>query len=194
MKIYPCARLPGPPPAAVTWFSIIIAAVAAVPILHLSPRRATSPLAATKVEPGRSLPLTLTGEGGRLSLSWDREAPAIRAGQCGILWIADGGIHRRVILDAGQLRAGKLFYWPVNKDVSFEIKMSEVNDRSRETVSGGGASYLRQHSEGPVRRKRRAERTALRSRLHTVHVSRHHSVESPPIAVSAYEDPRIEPI
>ncbi len=129
MKVNPLARLPRPALAAAKWFSITIGVVA-IPVLLLSTRSAPAPSAAKRAEPVQSLPLTLAGEGGRLSLGWDREAPAIRAAQCGVLWINDGGIHRRVILDDSQLRAGKLFYWPVNKDVSFEMRMSEGSDGS----------------------------------------------------------------
>ncbi len=164
---------------AVKWFSIAMAVVAVVPVLLLSTRRAPAPAAAsTRAEPVRSIALTLTGEGGRLSLGWDREAPAIQAGQCGILWIADGGIHRRLILDASQLRAGKLFYWPVNKDVSFEIKIAEGNDRSGETVCGNNAAALLEPAERPAGREQRAQRTASRNRLNKVHIAQRQSIES----------------
>ena len=182
LKVYPFARLPGPALAAVKWFSITIAVVAVVSVLQLSTRRARAPAAATRAEPVRSLPLTLAGEGGRFSLGWDREAPAIQAGECGVLWIADGGIHRRVILDASQLRAGKLFYWSVNKDVSFEIKMSEGKNRSGETVCGNNATSLLQAAEGPARRKRRAERTPSRNRLNTVHMAQRRATEATSLA------------
>jgi hypothetical protein len=99
----------------------------------LSTRRATL-RAGTAVEPDQSLSLTMTGEGGGISLGWDRNLAAIRMGGCGLLWIADGDVHRRLVLDASQLAAGKLFYWPVNKDVSFELKMID-----RSGSSGGPA-------------------------------------------------------
>lgn len=178
MKLYPLARLPGPALAAVKWLSITIAVVAVVPVLLLSTRKAPAPAVPTRAEPARSIPLTLTGEGGRLSLGWDREAPAIQAGQCGILWIADGSIHRRLILDSNQLRAGKLFYWPVNKDVSFEIKMSEGNNRSGETVCGDNATALLEPAERPARREQRARRTASRNRLNKVHMAQRQRIES----------------
>jgi hypothetical protein len=163
----------------VKWTAITIAVVAVVvPLLRLSTRRAPAPAAATRAEPVRSLPLTVTGDGGRLSLRWDREAPAIRAGQCGVLWISDGGIHRRVILDASQLRAGKLFYWSTNSDVSFQMQVSVGNDRSGETVCGNSAPSLLQSAEGPARREPRAERRAARNRPNTVYVAGRQSIES----------------
>lgn len=194
MRADPFARLPGPALAAVKWFSIAMAMVAVVPVLLLSTRRAPAPATPTKVEPIWSLPLTLTGEDGRLSLGWDREAPAIQAGQCGILWITDGGIHRRVILDASQLRAGKLFYWPVNRDVSFEIKISEANNTNDETACGNDATALPQPAERPARRERRAEKTASRSKVITVPMAQRQYIQlRQPEAVSGSINARIEP-
>ena len=179
LKIYPFAHLPEPALAAVKWLSITIAAVA---VLLLSTRKASAPPAPSppvRAEPVRSIPLTLTGEAGQLRLAWDREAPAIQAGQCGILWIADGAIHRRLILDATQLRAGKLFYWPVNKDVSFEIQMSAGNNRSGEAVCGNDATARLEPAEGPAGRGRRTERTASRNRQNRVHIApQRQSIES----------------
>jgi hypothetical protein len=181
LKLYPFARLACPALATVRWFSIMIAG-AAVPVLLvllLWMPRASRFAAATGAEPARSLPLTLAGDGGRLSLAWDRKAPAIRAGQCGVLWINDGGIHRRVVLDVSQLRAGKLFYWPVNKDVSFEIQMSEGDDGSGETVCASNAAALSQPAESAVRLERPGKRSASRNRRNKVHVAGRQSKESP---------------
>jgi hypothetical protein len=150
LKVYSFARLPGPALAAVKWFSIT-AAIVVIPVLLLSMRKAHTP-APTNTESAGSLPLTLTGENGRLSLGWNPEAPAIRAGQCGVLWISDGGISSRLTMDVSQLRVGKLVYWPVNKAVSFEIRMPG------EMACHSNAASLRQPAEGPHSRKRRAER------------------------------------
>ena len=171
---------------------LIVAGAALVPLLLLSTRRAPAPAAVTRDESAGSLPFTLAGGGGRLSLVWDREAPAIRAGECGVLWISDGGIHRRVILDTTQLRAGKLFYWPVNKDVSFEIKMSGKG-RIGETVCGNNATSLRQPAEVTASQEPRAERGALPNRLSTIRMAPRQSVESPQSEDGHnYEDTRIE--
>ncbi len=170
-----------------------MAVVAVVPVVLLSTRRSPAPSAPVKAEPVRSLPLTLTGEGGRLTLGWDRAAPAIQAGHCGVLSIADGGILRRVILNTSQLRAGTLFYWPVNKDVSFEIKMAEENDRSGRAVCGNDATALLEPTERPAGREQRAERTAARNRLNKVHIARRQSIESGPSEdASGHGNARIE--
>jgi hypothetical protein len=91
------------------------------------------------------------------------------------LWIADGSIHRRLILDANQLRAGKLIYWPISKDVSFEITTS---GGSGETVCGNNATPLLEPAEDPTRPAQQAHRTASRKRLNAVHDDQRQSVES----------------
>jgi hypothetical protein len=149
---YSFPLLPGPVAAAVKWAAIAIGVVVLCLALVLATHNVPSPTPAD-TEPSRSLPLTLTGGDGRLTLGWDRESPAIRAGQCGILLVSDGGIHRRVLLDASQLRSGKLFYWPVNKDVRFEMQMSDG-----ETGCGSESTPLQRSAEVPHRRKRRTER------------------------------------
>lgn len=117
----------------------------------------------------------------------------IQAGQCGMLWIADGGILRRVTLNTSQLRAGTLFYWPVNKDVSFEIKMSAADNRSGEPACGDNATALPQPVERAARREQRAERTASRSRPNTARIARRESIEiRQPEVVSAGMHARIE--
>jgi hypothetical protein len=171
LKVYPFARLSR---RAVKWFSVTIAVVVVVPVLLLSTRRVPAP--AARVEPARTLRFTLVAEGDRLGLDWDREAPAIQDAQCGVLWIADGSIHRRVILDASQLRAGKLFYWPVNKDVSFEI--TTPGRKSGDAVCGNNATPLLQPAEDPTRPPQQADRTASHKRLNKIQKARE-SIESP---------------
>src|SRR5260370_27549140 len=140
LKLYPFARRSKAALAA-KWLTIAVVAV--VPVLLLSTRKAPAPAGPITAETVRSIPFTLTGEDGRLSLGWKREARAVPIGQCGILWITDGGIQRRIILDASQLRAGKLFYWPANKDVSFVIHLAEGESRGGEAVCGNEATARR---------------------------------------------------
>ena len=166
------AGLPSPVWAAVKWSGITIAAVAVIPLLLLSTSKAPV-VAGTRVEPARSLSLMLTGEGGRLILGWDRETPAIRSGRCGLLWVTDGDIRRRVVLDTSQLRAGKLFYWPVNQDVSFELKMFDGNSRAGEPECGNNLRSVMRLAENPARLP------ASRNRLSPVRITWHLRLESP---------------
>jgi hypothetical protein len=158
--------LPGPVAAAVKWAAIAIGVVILVLALVIATRRVPAPTPAD-TEPSRSLPLTLTGGDGRLTLGWDRESPAIRAGQCGVLMVSDGSIHRRVLLDLSQLRSGKLFYWPVNKDVRFEMQMS-----GGETGCVNESMPWQKSADSPHRPKRRTER------------HRSHAVEPEDVSVS----------
>jgi len=177
------------PRRAVKWLSITIVVAAIVPVLLLSTRRSPAPAVSSRLELARALPFTLVAEGERLSLGWDREAPAIQAGVCGVLWIADGGIHRRLVLDASQLRAGKLFYWPVNKDVSFEF-----------TMAGGNADCAKDATaplpppvEGAAHQDRRSGRPTSRNRPMAVRKAQSEGTESSKSgSVSAYENRRIE--
>jgi hypothetical protein len=165
--------LPGAVVAAVKWAGIAMGVAILVLALVIATNRVPAS-APSDTEPSRSLPLTLTGGDGRLTLGWDRESPAIRAGQCGILLVSDGGIHRRVLLDASQLRSGKLFYWPVNKVVRFEMQMS-----GGEPGCVSESTPLQQFAESARRPKRRNER------------HRPHPVEPEDVSVSV-SDPQNE--
>jgi hypothetical protein len=68
-----------------------------------------------------SLGLTVTKEGGNLSVKWDREAPAIKAAQKGVLEIEDGGYTKPVDLDAAQLRNGSILFTNSSGTVRFRL-------------------------------------------------------------------------
>jgi CheY-like chemotaxis protein len=141
--------LPAPVRAALKWSSITISLAAVVFILLLSTRRAQVP-APTRVGSDQSVALTLTGEGDGLRLSWDGSAPGIRPGRCGILWIADGGTQRRVILDVSQLRAGTVFYWPHTNYVSIRLNISDANKGLGAAVSNSDSIYVPRPAGGSV--------------------------------------------
>ena len=162
-RAYSFTRLRAPILTAAKWSATALALAVIVPILLLSTRRA-SVRASTRMDPLQPVALTLTGEGGRMSAGWDREAPAIRSAECGVLLIADGSVRRRVILDASQLRAGKLFYWPLNKDVSFELTILGGNNAGGELCANNSSRSLQprqlatqqvQQGEMPQRNRRK---------------------------------------
>jgi hypothetical protein len=68
-----------------------------------------------------SLGLTVSKEGTNLSVKWDREAPAIRAAQKGMLEIEDAGYTKPVELDAAQLRNGNILFTNSSKTVRFRL-------------------------------------------------------------------------
>jgi hypothetical protein len=68
-----------------------------------------------------SLGLTVSKEGSNLSVKWDREAPAIKAAQKGVLEIEDAGYTKPVDLDAAQLRNGNILFTNSSKTVRFRL-------------------------------------------------------------------------
>ncbi len=68
-----------------------------------------------------SLGLTVTREGSNLSVRWDRDAPAIRGAQKGVLEIEDGGFTKPVELDAAQLRNGSILFTNSTGTVRFRL-------------------------------------------------------------------------
>jgi len=68
-----------------------------------------------------SLGLTVNKEGTNLSVRWDRDAPAIRAAQKGVLEIEDAGYTKPVDLDAAQLRNGNILFTNSSKTVRFRL-------------------------------------------------------------------------
>jgi len=68
-----------------------------------------------------SLGLSVTREGANLSVKWDREAPAVKAAQKGLLEIEDGGYTKPVDLDAAQLSNGNILFTNSSKTVHFRL-------------------------------------------------------------------------
>jgi hypothetical protein len=68
-----------------------------------------------------ALGLTVNREGTNLSVKWDRDAPAIKAAQKGLLEIEDGASTKPVDLDAAQLRNGSILFTNSSKTVRFRL-------------------------------------------------------------------------
>jgi hypothetical protein len=68
-----------------------------------------------------SLGLTVTREGANLSVKWDRDAPAVKAAQKGLLEIEDGGYTKPVDLDAAQLSNGNILFTNSSATVRFRL-------------------------------------------------------------------------
>jgi CheY-like chemotaxis protein len=166
---------PAPMRAALKWSSVTIAMAAVVLILLLSTRRPSVP-ALTRIGPAQSFSLTLTGEGDRLRLSWNGAAPAIQHGRCGVLWIADGSIQRRIILDVSQMRAGSLSYSPNTNDVSVRLNMCETNDSLVGPDAINNSISVVQPAKGPVRPMQQAETANLRNGHNTAYMARRQGI------------------
>jgi hypothetical protein len=68
-----------------------------------------------------SLSLSVARSDDTLHVTWNRESPAIRAAQKGVLEIEDGGYSKPVDLDAAQLRNGTLIYRNSSNSVLFRL-------------------------------------------------------------------------
>lgn len=79
-----------------------------------------------------SLGLALSRNEDNLSISWDRQSPAIRAAQHGILEIEDGNYIKSVDLDASQLQSGNVTYRTSSNSVRFRLL---VYHKTRLTVT-----------------------------------------------------------
>lgn len=70
-----------------------------------------------------SLELAVMEYGDNLHLSWNRNAPAIRIAERGILLIADGDQNRSLELDEGQLRNGSVIYRQLAGPIRFRLEV-----------------------------------------------------------------------
>ncbi len=68
-----------------------------------------------------SLGLTVTREDTNLSVRWNRQSPAIKAAQKGVLEIEDAGYTKPVELDAAQLHNGSILFTNSSRTVHFRL-------------------------------------------------------------------------
>jgi hypothetical protein len=68
-----------------------------------------------------SLNLTAGRNGNTLTVRWDRESPAVRAAERGVLEIVDGGFSKPVPLDPAHLREGTVVYQNTTAEVTFHL-------------------------------------------------------------------------
>lgn len=78
-----------------------------------------------------NLALSVSKDGDNLNVRWDRQAPAIRAANRGVLVIDDGAYSKTVELDANQLQTGSVVYRHTSNDVKFRM---ELTIRDRDTM------------------------------------------------------------
>jgi hypothetical protein len=79
--------------------------------------------------PDFSLELTVTKTNDNLTVRWNRDAPAIRNAQRGLLEIQDGSFSKSVELDAAHLQESSVIYPAVSSAVHFRLLVF-LNDRS----------------------------------------------------------------
>ena len=69
------------------------------------------------------LSMSITKSGDNLHVKWDRQAPAIRASQRGVLTIDDGTFTKRLDLDSSQLQNGSVVYGHASGNVRFQLQV-----------------------------------------------------------------------
>jgi hypothetical protein len=69
------------------------------------------------------LALAVQREGRSLRVTWDRNADQVRNGHHATLQIIDGTHHTQLELNAAEVSAGKLIYWPDTGTVSFRLSV-----------------------------------------------------------------------
>jgi hypothetical protein len=79
------------------------------------------PRAAEGAGPELALGLTVTRAEDNLSVRWNRDAPAVRTAQKGVLEIEDGGYAKPVDLDQDHLRNGSIVYRRSSDSVHFRL-------------------------------------------------------------------------
>jgi len=68
-----------------------------------------------------SLGLMVTRADDNLTVKWNREAPAIKTAQRGVLEIEDGGYGKPVDLDQAHLQGGSIIYHNTGNTVRFRL-------------------------------------------------------------------------
>jgi hypothetical protein len=68
-----------------------------------------------------SLGLSVTRDGDNLSVKWNRDAPAVKAADKGLLEIQDGAFAKPVDLDPAQLRNASILFTASSKSVRFRL-------------------------------------------------------------------------
>ena len=81
------------------------------------------------------LALTVTKAGDNLYVKWNRQAPAIRQAERGVLIIEDGTFAKTLELDAAQLQNGSVVYRYYSAGVHFMLQVSPTtHDTLTESV------------------------------------------------------------
>lgn len=82
-----------------------------------------------------SIGMSAERSGDDVHVKWDRQAPAIRAAQRGVLTIEDGRYSKTLALDASQLQNGSVVYRRYSNSVRFRLQLfSGPRDALTETV------------------------------------------------------------
>lgn len=95
------------------------------------PREGSHQPAASSKSQDRSLSLKLEKRSSKLTLTWNRNAQAIREADYGTLMISDGPVRQELHISKGELINGLVNYSPRTDDIIFQLRV--VGPRSPET-------------------------------------------------------------
>jgi hypothetical protein len=108
-------------------------------------------LAATLATQGRKPPaplaLSVIATGENLRFTWNHDAS--REATHGVLRIHDGGTEHQFELDARQLSAGSVSYWPRSNDVDFQLELTSPGGTVKENVRAIGGPTFRSTADSP---------------------------------------------
>lgn len=90
----------------------------------------------------RELALAVKRQGRALDVSWDRNMEAVRNCTHAMLQIFDGSHHTQLELNAAEVNAGKLVYWPETEDVSLTLKVDGATQASARTMPVSGVAPI----------------------------------------------------
>jgi hypothetical protein len=88
-------------------------------------------------------------QGQHLRLTWNRQAPALRDVQGGLLRIRDGSESREVKLSAAEVTAGSVLYTRRSDDVQIEMRVNGSSGEGVETVRILGGLLVAAPAPGP---------------------------------------------
>ena len=66
-----------------------------------------------------------------LRLTWDRRNPVLRGQSSATLFITDGDLEKKIVLDGSQLRNGAILYGPTSQDVNFRLQVGDFTESLR---------------------------------------------------------------
>jgi hypothetical protein len=78
--------------------------------------------------PNNALDLSIARDGGGLELHWNRQARPIATATNASIQIEDGNRIKDLELTPDQLRFGRIIYFPLSDDVSFQLEVSDAAD------------------------------------------------------------------
>ncbi len=94
-----------------------------------------------------ALGLRAERQNGDLTITWDRQSPAILSAVSGALSIEDAGVKRSLTLGPAQVRSGNILYAPLSEQVQIELTVFGTQGSTSESaiviVPRGGAPEVR---------------------------------------------------